>query len=130
MRSIAYAADHVLVEWAPKFVIRGLPDALAVRLPTVTSLALDARGKVVKHTDHWSLHEALGGIPLVGRVYRGWKRVAGKASSVLTNAAWGATGTTAKQAGGQGGAAATSSSGGGGVATGVIENKALPSKSD
>lgn len=92
IRSVTQGERHVVIDWRISYIFRLAPTFLdpwcALTLPCTTTLELNGAGRVVKHTDHWSVHELLGGIPVLGLLYRAAKRVTGKASSVLTNGLW------------------------------------------
>ena len=92
MRSVTYGERHVVIDWRVSYVFRFVPAFLhqscAVTLPLLTVLTMDEDGLILHHDDHWSLHEVIGGVPLLGLLYRGAKRVTGKASSVATNLLW------------------------------------------
>lgn len=43
--------------------------------------------RILSHTDHWSVHELLNQVPVVGFFYSSlWRPWVGKASSLVTNA--------------------------------------------
>lgn len=94
LRSVTHGERHVVLEWKITYIARPCPAFLdswcALTLPNITVLELDEAGRVLHHDDHWSVHELLGGIPVVGLVYRTAKRVAGKSTSMLTNLLWNA----------------------------------------
>lgn len=92
LHSLSHGERHVVIEWNITYIARPCPAVLdrwcALTLPNITVLELDEAGRVLHHDDHWSVHELLGGIPVVGVLYRTAKRVNGKASSLLTNLLW------------------------------------------
>lgn len=94
VRSVTYGERHVVIDWRITYIVRGVPVFLepwcAVTLPNITVLTLDEKGRVLYHDDHWSIHELVGGIPVVGLLYRGAKRITGKSTSVLANLVSGA----------------------------------------
>jgi hypothetical protein len=95
VRSVTYGERHVVINWRIGYVLRALPAILeqscAFTLPLTTLLTLDEKGsRILHHDDHWSLHELVEGVPLVGTIYRLGKRMSGAASSMLTNLLWGA----------------------------------------
>ncbi len=61
-------------------------------LPVLTVLKLTRdeatdEVRIQSHTDHWSVHELLNQVPVVGFFYsRLWRHLVGKASSYMTNA--------------------------------------------
>lgn len=92
VRSVTHGERVVLIDWQITYIVRLAPSFLdqffAVTLPNITRLDLDEAGRVLTHTDHWSVHELVGSVPVLGLLYRGAKRVTGKLSSVLTNFVW------------------------------------------
>lgn len=125
VRGVTYGERRVVLDWRITYVLRGVPAALeplcAVTLPCLTVLTLEEKtGRVLHHDDHWSVHELVGGLPVVGRLYRGLKRVTGKATSVLANLAWAAAAAAAKTS-------STSTAGGGGDAIASPSSTAMGS---
>mmetsp|Transcript_7125 Transcript_7125/g.20862 ORF Transcript_7125/g.20862 Transcript_7125/m.20862 type:complete len:210 (-) Transcript_7125:340-969(-) len=52
------------------FFLRLLPDFFALRLRVSTELLLDSSGKILSHTDHWSLASIIESVPFVNLVYQ------------------------------------------------------------
>lgn len=94
VHSVTYGERHVMISWSICYIFRGVPAVLeplcSLTMPCLTALSLDEKGRILHHDDHWSVHELLGGIPVVGFLYRGLKRVTGKTTSTLANVAWAA----------------------------------------
>lgn len=94
IHSVTYGERHVIINHSITYFFRGLPAVLeplcSLTLPCLTALSLDEKGRVLHHDDHWSVHELVGGIPVVGFLYRGLKRLTGKTTSTMANVAWAA----------------------------------------